>query len=69
MKPVSVIFFGSFQHYSTIVLEALYQHPDINVAGVVTTPPKPAGRKQTITKTHTHLWAESHHVPIFTPEK
>jgi methionyl-tRNA formyltransferase len=66
---MNVIFFGSFQHYSTLILQSLHQHPDINVLAVVTTPPMPAGRKQIITKTHTHSWAESHQIPIFTPEK
>jgi len=35
----SVIFFGSFQHYSTFILKALHQNKDIKVLAVVTTPP------------------------------
>lgn len=66
---MNIIFFGSFQHYSTLILQSLHQHPDIKVQGVITTPPMPAGRKQTLTPTHTHTWAKEHNIPIFTPEK
>ncbi len=69
MAKSSVIFFGSFHHYSTIILEALYSSPDIKVLAVVTTPPAAAGRKQEFRKTHTHIWAEAHNLPVFTPEK
>ncbi|MBI2009947.1 MAG: methionyl-tRNA formyltransferase, partial [Candidatus Chisholmbacteria bacterium] len=65
----SVIFFGSFQHYSTKVLEALTRPGRVKVLAVVTTPPRPAGRKKTLTPTHTHAWAEKHGLPVFTPEK
>ena len=41
---ITVLFFGSFQHYSTIVLEALHQAKNIKVLGVVAAPPRPAGR-------------------------
>lgn len=64
----TVLFFGSFQHYSTIVLEALYNSPDIKVLGVVTSPPRPAGRHLRLTRTHTHDWAQAHDLPVFTPK-
>ena len=66
---MNIIFFGSFQHYSTLILESLVANADINIVGVVTTPPKPAGRKQILTKTPVHEFAESHGIPVFTPEK
>lgn len=65
----TVLFFGSFQHYSTIVLEALYQTKNIKVLGVVTAPPRPAGRHLRLTRTHTHDWAEKHGLPVFTPQR
>lgn len=64
----TILFFGSFQHYSTIVLEALYQAKNIKVLGVITSPPRPAGRHLKLTKTHTHDWAEQHSLPVFNPE-
>lgn len=64
---MNIIFFGSFQHYSTLILESLHAHSDINVIAVITTPPMPTGRKQIMTKTHTHTWAEEHQLPVFTP--
>jgi methionyl-tRNA formyltransferase len=66
---MNIIFFGSFQHYSTIILESLYAHPEINIIGVVTTPPMPAGRKQLLTPTHTHAWAVKNDILVFVPEK
>lgn len=62
-----IVYFGSFQHYSALILESLIASPDIEVVGVVTTSPMPVGRKQIITKTPVHLLAESHHLPIYTP--
>jgi methionyl-tRNA formyltransferase len=67
-KP-SILFFGSFQHYSTQILEAVFESDQFELLGVVTTPPKPAGRDKILTKTHVHTFAESHHLPFFTPEE
>jgi methionyl-tRNA formyltransferase len=64
---MNIIFFGSFQHYSTLILQALIDSPDITVTGVVTTPPMPVGRKQIITKTPVHLLADHHTIPVFIP--
>jgi methionyl-tRNA formyltransferase len=65
MQSVSILFFGSTTD-SRIVLEALaaFKHTawDIRIAAVVTQPPKPIGREQTIKKTPTQLWAEEHGV-------
>ena len=65
---LKILFFGSFQHYSALILDALVQDKNLNVIGVVTTPPKPAGRKQELKKTEVQLYAEQHQLPIFTPE-
>ena len=64
----TVLFFGSFQHYSTIVLEALHRAQNIQVLGVITSPPRPAGRHLKLTSTHTHDWAQQHNLPVFTPK-
>lgn len=62
----NIIFFGSFQTYSNHVLEALLSRPDLfKVTGVVTTPPRPAGRDQKLTPTPTHLLAEEKGLPVF----
>lgn len=34
---------------------------------IVTAPPRPFGRKQVMTKTPVHLWAEEKNIPVFTP--
>lgn len=65
-KP-SVIFFGSFLEYSVQVLEKLYRSDQVNIIEVVTTPPRPAGRKQELKKTHVHQFALDHQIPVVTP--
>ncbi|MFC1653760.1 methionyl-tRNA formyltransferase [Patescibacteria group bacterium] len=69
MNKVSVVFFGSFLHYSTKIAKALHESPAIDLLGVVSTPPMPAGRKKVLKKTHTHLWAEENNISVFTPEE
>lgn len=64
---MNIIFFGSFQHYSALILQSLIDAPNINVVGVITTPPMPVGRKQIITPTPVHSLAEKHNIPVFTP--
>jgi methionyl-tRNA formyltransferase len=67
----SIIFFGSFQHYSTKVLKALHQAPGVDIVGVVTTPPQSSQtrRQKQLIKTDIHQYADHHHLPLFTPEK
>jgi methionyl-tRNA formyltransferase len=67
-KP-SIVFFGSFQHYSVQIVDQILKSGQFNLLAVVTTPPKPAGRDQILTKTPVHLWAETNGVKVFTPEK
>lgn len=64
----SIIFFGSFQHYSVQILDALFSHPDYQITLVVTTPPRP-GDRGVLTKTAVQIFAEAHNLPVFCPEK
>lgn len=66
MTKTSIAFFGSSPN-STIVLKELIKRK-WNVSLVVTAPPKPVGRKQTLTKTPVHQFAEKHKIPLLTPE-
>jgi methionyl-tRNA formyltransferase len=67
---MNIVFFGSFQHYSALILKSLIMnHKSIQVIGVVTSPPAPMGRKKILTKNPVHQMAESHNIPVFTPEK
>lgn len=72
---MNILFFGSFQHYSTKIAQALLDDPNITLMGIVTTPPRPAGRDRNLKKTHTHEWAENlsssggTKLPVFTPDK
>jgi len=65
----SILFFGSFLDYSALVLKELHAHPDLQILGVVTTPPKPSGRDQALTPTPVQTTAETLTLPIFTPTK
>lgn len=67
MNKVSVIFFGSFLHYSTKVASALKDFPLIDLLAIVTTEPKKAGRNKVLKNTHTHLWANENNIEVFTP--
>lgn len=64
---MNLVFFGSFNQYSTLIAQSLLQHPTINLVAIVTTPPAPAGRKHVLHQTHTHSWAESIGLPVYTP--
>lgn len=67
-KP-RILFFGSFLEYSANVLEQLNRSDLIEIIGVVTTPPKPAGRQKELNYTHVHQFALKHNLPVFTPEQ
>lgn len=69
MQKPSVIFFGSFLDHSAHVLRMLYESELLEIIGVVTTPPKPAGRKKELKPTHVHQYAQDNNLPVFTPEK
>jgi methionyl-tRNA formyltransferase len=57
---MKILFFGSTTD-SVLVLEKL---PITDVAAVVTQPPKPVGRENTLTPTPVETWAKTHNVPI-----
>lgn len=64
----NIIFFGSFLEHSAQVLKALHESDQTNIIAVVTTPPRPAGRKKELKKTHVHEYADVQNIPVFTPE-
>lgn len=69
MTKPTVLFIGSFLEYSVQILDKLHLSDMVEVIGVVTTPPRPAGRKQNLTKTQVHVYADQHNIPVFTPDK
>jgi methionyl-tRNA formyltransferase len=60
MKP-TIVFFGSFQHYSTYIAQALLESSAFKVASIITTPPL-ANEGNTV-----YALATKHSVPTFTP--
>lgn len=60
----SVVFFGSFQNFSTLTLQKLINSKLFTINAVITTPPKPANHG-VITKTHTHLFCEANNIPVY----
>lgn len=61
---ISLVFFGSFQNFSTLTLQKLIDSKLFTINAVVTTPPRP-GNHGIITKTHTHLFCEANNIPVF----
>ena len=76
MQNVKIIFFGSTSD-SLIVLNKLHSlvigHWSLDIVSVVTQPPRPVGRKQTMTPTPVEMWAKEHKIPVLSfashPEK
>lgn len=66
-NKIKIVFFGSFLHYSSYVLQSLIDAEKIEVVGVVTTPP--LIDKKGEHKNPVHLMAEINQIPVFTPEK
>lgn len=66
-KSISLAFFGSSKN-SLTVLEALLE-AGYQIELVVTAPPRPVGRKKTITKTAPHIFAEENQISVLSPEK
>jgi len=64
---MNIIFFGSTTD-SVLVLNALYTLNSklcaLEIAAVVTQPPRPVGRKQVITPTPVEIWAKTHNIPL-----
>lgn len=65
-SKLKIVFFGSFQNYSVQVLEKLLGRKDLfEVVGVITTPPRPAGRNQRLKPTEVQVFAEKNRFPVF----
>lgn len=64
---MKIIFFGSTSD-SVLVLEKLVtcrlSPVALQLAAVVTQPPRPVGRKQQLTRTPVAIWADAHHIPV-----
>lgn len=60
---MKLIFFGT-PEFVLPVLEAL-KNAGYEIAAVVTQPPKPVGRKQTLAPSPVALWAQTHGIAIF----
>lgn len=71
MKSISILFFGSTSD-SVIVLEKLFTlHSSLftlQVAAVVTQPPRPTGRDHIVTPTPVEVWGKSRNIPILSFE-
>jgi len=65
-KP-KILFAGSFLEHSALILEKLMRAPEIEIIGVLTTPPQPGGRSKILIPTPVHQLAISHNLPVFTP--
>lgn len=65
MNP-RVVFFGT-PEFVIPVVSAL--HKNGWLAGIVTTPDKKVGRKQTLTPSPVKQWALRHKIPVFAPEQ
>lgn len=66
MSKISVVFCGSFQEYSAIVLQGLLNTDEVEVVGVVTTPPFVTKKQETI-KNPVQELAEFKGRSVFTP--
>lgn len=60
---LKILFFGSFQKFSVLVLEKLTHH--FQVTGVVTTPPQPAGRHMLPVSTDVSIYSKKQNLPLF----
>lgn len=63
--PITIIFFGSFGHYSALVLEKLLADKNLEVIRVVTSPAF-TNRKGQIEKSPVEILAEKHNLAITT---
>ena len=61
MKP-SIVFFGSFQHYSAYIAKSLLESKVFNLTAIVTTPPQPNDAKSV------YALAIQSSIPVFTPD-
>src|SRR6186997_1666385 len=62
------VFLGSGE-FAVPIIEALAAAPGIEVVGVVTTPPRPAGREGYLTSTPVERWARRSGHHVLAPER
>lgn len=67
MEKITVVFFGSFQNYSALVLQGLLNSKALEIAGVVTTPAFINSTKNEV-KNPVQELAEFKGLPVFTPD-
>lgn len=60
---MKILFFGSTTD-SVIVLQKIATLKDVEIAAVVTQPPRPVGRDHTLTQTPVAVWATEHAIPV-----
>jgi methionyl-tRNA formyltransferase len=65
-SPARTIFFGSGP-FAVPMLEALLQAPEVSVVGVVTVPPRPAGRGRLLQSSPLAVVAAARNLPILQP--
>jgi methionyl-tRNA formyltransferase len=67
MKKMSLLFMGT-PHFAVPALQILLDH-GLSIAGVVTQPDRPRGRGRLLTPPPVKVFAETHGLPVFQPEK
>jgi methionyl-tRNA formyltransferase len=67
-EPEQILFFGTPQ-FAYQILEQIEDNPEIDIAGVVTAPDKPVGRKQILTPSPVKTFAVQHQIPVYTPDR
>lgn len=69
MRAVRTVFLGS-GGFGVPALRTLAEHPAVQLVGIVTAPPRPAGRRGTLTTTPVHAAAIASGLdPVLTPER
>ncbi len=64
----NLVYFGS-PEFSAEILEKLVESRLVNVVGLVTTPDKPTGRRQTLTPSPVALLGEKYNLPVYKPQR
>lgn len=67
--PLRIVFFGSFQDYSALVLKELIKANEIEVVAVVTTPPANSRKNQPPQPNPVQTLAAAESIPVFTPQQ
>lgn len=68
-RPIRTVFLGSGA-FAVPTLRTLAEHPSVALVGVVTAPPRPAGRRQELVRTPVHDAADALGLaPVLTPDR